>query len=250
MERTALANWIARVLARRAGVEAIVEQDDHTIRLSGRVASEEARQAAEEIATVMADGQKIENDLEIEVVLPADLGDFMTPLPSAEVAARLEEREADVTDEEPSILESILASDDDFSATEDGSLARVQEALPEEDGEPSFPPTDPVVGLNPRDELEVIGGFESTSVDEIDVDPSAEDSQPGDEALADAVRRELREDAATTDLKIEVLVRRGIVYLLGPVDGPEDAEQAEEVAGRVPGAREVIDLLQIGGKLP
>jgi osmotically-inducible protein OsmY len=74
---------------------------------------------------------------------------------------------------------------------------------------------------------------------------SAEDEQPGDEALADAVRRQLREDALTTDLPIDVGVEEGIVHLYGTVEELEDAENAEEIASRVPGVIEVIDELEI-----
>jgi hypothetical protein len=41
------------------------------------------------------------------------------------------------------------------------------------------------------------------------------DGRPGDEAIADAVRRELREDATTTSLEAEVLVHAGGVHLRG-----------------------------------
>lgn len=73
----------------------------------------------------------------------------------------------------------------------------------------------------------------------------AEDNQPGDEALADAVRRELQEDVLTTALPIDVGVEEGVVHLYGTVEELEDAENAEEVASRVPGVLEVIDELEI-----
>ena len=71
--------------------------------------------------------------------------------------------------------------------------------------------------------------------------------RPGDEAIADAIRRELREDALTTDLTIRVTVRDGVAHLRGSVPSLDDAESAEEVAGRVPGVREVIEELDVAG---
>lgn len=81
--------------------------------------------------------------------------------------------------------------------------------------------------------------------DDMSVQRSAEDARPGDEALADAIRRELREDALTTDLAIEVEVDQGIAHLSGEVADIIDAENAEEVANRVPGVQEVVDELEI-----
>jgi osmotically-inducible protein OsmY len=77
------------------------------------------------------------------------------------------------------------------------------------------------------------------------VAPSSLDRQPGDEALADAIRRELREDAATTELKIQVEVVEGIAYLRGAVPHMEDLDAVEAVAGEVPGVREVVDELEV-----
>src|SRR5919204_2063333 len=57
-------------------------------------------------------------------------------------------------------------------------------------------------------------------------------SGPGDEALADAVRRELAEDSATTDLNIVVAVRNGVAHLRGRVSDLDDADNPESVAGR------------------
>jgi osmotically-inducible protein OsmY len=73
------------------------------------------------------------------------------------------------------------------------------------------------------------------------VERSASDAQLGDEAIEDAVRRELIEDASTTALNIHVRVTGGVVHLSGGVEGLEDAENAESVASRVPGVREVVD---------
>jgi hypothetical protein len=109
-----------------------------------------------------------------------------------------------------------------------------------EGGEPIFPPTDPV--LSPAGES-LVGGFAQTSMDEVRVAHSTIDRRPGDEALADAIRRELREDALTTQLEISVDVRAGVAFLRGHVDDLEDTDNVAEVASRVPGVRQVVDQL-------
>ncbi len=108
------------------------------------------------------------------------------------------------------------------------------------------PPTDPVVTTDEHGQAQVLGGFSISSMDSVEVARSS-DGTLGDEAIADAIRRELREDAATTALQVEVLVRNGVAYLRGTVPTVDDAEEAEEVAARVPGAREVIEELDIPG---
>src|ERR687895_781701 len=64
---------------------------------------------------------------------------------------------------------------------------------------PARMPTD--MHGNPR----VLGGFSSSSMESIEVERSS-DGTLGDEAIAEAILRELREDAATTGLQIEVEV--------------------------------------------
>jgi osmotically-inducible protein OsmY len=89
----------------------------------------------------------------------------------------------------------------------------------------------------------VLNGFDSG--EDLSVEPSSMDGRPGDEALADAVRRELAEDAATTDLEIVVAVRQGVAHLRGRVSDLDDADNAEAVAARVPGIREVVEELEV-----
>ena len=59
----------------------------------------------------------------------------------------------------------------------------------------------------------------------MEVEPSSLDDRVGDEALADAVRRELRQDAATAQLDISVTVQGGVAFLCGLVPGIEDVEK-------------------------
>jgi hypothetical protein len=111
-----------------------------------------------------------------------------------------------------------------------------------EGAEPVFPATDPVLSPSGR----VLGGFAGTSMDTVGAAPSSTlDHRPGDEALAHAIRRELREDASTASLQIHVEVRGRVAFLHGRVDGLEDADNAAEVASRVPGVRQVVEHLTV-----
>ncbi|HEU0166890.1 MAG TPA: BON domain-containing protein, partial [Chloroflexota bacterium] len=67
----------------------------------------------------------------------------------------------------------------------------------------------------------------------------------GDEALADTIRRELRQDAATTGLRVEVFVEDGVAHLRGHVADMDDVTSVEEVGGRVPGVAEVVEELEL-----
>ena len=235
-----LTSRLERQLA-EAGLQVTVEDTDGSILLSGIVDTEEARQAAVEITADVAPGRRIDNQLEVETVLPTDVDDFVGEEPSAELPETLDEAirgggeiDPDFTDQ-TILRDPLAASGAGGSAAED--VASTGDAIYE-------PPSDPVVTTNARGEAAVLGGF-GTEVGS-SVEPSAEDSRPGDEALADAIRQELREDAATADLQIAVAVRRGVAHLRGHVAGPEDAENAEAVAAHVPGVREVVEELDVG----
>lgn len=109
-----------------------------------------------------------------------------------------------------------------------------------------FPPTDSPASSGYAGGREVLeGGFEAGSTSTIDVEPSAGGDGPGDEALADTIRRELRQDAATAGLSVHVRVEEGVAYLRGQVADLDDAANAEEVAGRVAGVREVVEDLEL-----
>jgi hypothetical protein len=121
----------------------------------------------------------------------------------------------------------------------------VRDTESSETGEPFVAAMDPVLEIDPRGKPRVLGGFGLSSLDDMSVDGSASDELLGDEALAEAVRRELREDAATTALDIEVDVWDRVAHLRGVVAGLEDVEAAEAVASRIPGVAEVADDLVI-----
>jgi hypothetical protein len=112
-----------------------------------------------------------------------------------------------------------------------------------EEGEPYFPPTDPVI--EPGPDPKIVGGFSETAMSGEAPPPHAETGGPADEALAARVRRELREDAATAHLRLHVTVRDGIATLRGEVNDLDDLDNALAVAGRVPGIVDVVDELKL-----
>lgn len=116
-----------------------------------------------------------------------------------------------------------------------------------EEGEPYFPPTDPPVRMDDALEgVEVLGGFSATSLEEpVEVEDDPLRLQTNDEEVAERVRYALMADAYTTDLNIEVEVEDGTVYLHGKVGSLNDIEQAEQIAGSVPGVDEVEEDLEI-----
>ena len=148
-----------------------------------------------------------------------------------------------VPDVDPDFMEPV-SSDDFQSVVEDGGVW--------------FPPTDPVVEPSNDDQaLEIVGGFQYSSMEDTDqLDDKAFDASTplgegdrvvtrSDDDIEDDVRRELREDALTTDLQLDVQVINGVVYLRGNVQTLEDAENAEAVASRVPGILEVRDMTTV-----
>jgi osmotically-inducible protein OsmY len=225
-----------------SGLQVTVEASDGSLILNGVVESEEARQAATDIASQIAPEARIDNQLDVESLLPTDVDDFVGDEPSAElsdsragVLAAGGEFEPDFTDragiEDPIAAAGPSDSEDDVTSS----------------GEVYTPPIDPVITTSPHGDAQVLGGFEIDSAEDVEVDASAEDRAPGDEALADAIRRELAEDASTTDLNIVVAVRQGVAHLRGQVEDLDDAENAEAVAARVPGVREVVEEIDVAG---
>ena len=145
-----------------------------------------------------------------------------------------------VADVEPSLVDQELLTDP--IAAPGGQDESVD---PVEDGDEVYsPPNDPVITAGAHGEARVLGGFAA----EATARPlRSSDGAIGDEAIADAVRSALRQDAATTDLQVDVAVEGGIVRLFGTVAGLEDVDNAEAVAGRVPGVVDVVEELQVAG---
>jgi osmotically-inducible protein OsmY len=225
------------------GLQVGVEQTDGTLLLTGIVDTEESKQAAADIAAEVAPGSPIDNQIEVESILPTDVDDFVGDEPSAELADSISEIRADGGEldpdftDQPGITDPLQASGASSSDPDD----------PANTGEVYTPPIDPVVTTDAHGQTRVLGGFELDAAEDTSVERSALDGAPGDEALADAIRRELSEDAATTDLNIFVAVRNGVAHLRGQVPDLDDADNAEAVAARVPGVREVVEELDVSG---
>src|SRR5689334_7051449 len=74
-----------------SGIEADVEASDGTLILSGFVDTEEARQAATDIASQIAPSVQIDNQLEVQSTLPTDIDTFASDEPTAEMADTTED---------------------------------------------------------------------------------------------------------------------------------------------------------------
>ncbi len=240
---TALTRRLEQQLA-QAGLQVVVERSEGGLILSGTVDSEESRQAALDIVTQASpSGTRIDDQLDIEVVLPTGVDDFASQDPSAELADSAEDLLADGSELEPDFTDEPGFSDPLQAA---GAESSDDEDLAES-GDVYTPPIDPVVTTDAHGAAHVLGGFGLDAEDDLTVERSAEDRSPGDEALAEAIRRELAEDSATTDLNIVVFVRHGVAHLRGEVADLDDADNAESVAARVPGVREVREELDVAG---
>ena len=210
-----------------AGIYVDVEARDGALILSGEVDSIEMRQAAFDLGGAIAQrhGLRLEDAidvLDIEVDTASNERDDLGP-----------------------------ASLDPSSSTADTiyDVGTIDAGLAGEEAIPYFPPTDPVIGeqMTEQDEVEVIGGFQPTSLygdDNVDLRHLGDD-----ERISDDVRRELREDATTTDLRVTVETRGRVVTLRGEVAALEDSDNAEAVAGRVAGVEEVRNELTTVGPI-
>lgn len=206
-----------------AGIYLAATVRDGAIVLEGEVDSEEMHQAALDIAGAVAERAGLEVEDAIEVLeIDVELG--------ATAAA-----DVDFADLSTADAESIA------------KVGTVDAGLAAEEAITYFPPTDPVIGeqFGDQDEVEVIGGFQPTSddgdIEDVDADHPADDGR-----ISEDVRRELKEDAMTTELtNIDVDTVNGVVFLRGDVPTLDDAENAEAVAERVAGVREVREELTI-----
>ncbi len=219
-----------------AGIHVAVELRDGTIFLSGEVDSDENRQAVLDVASAVAGPLGLQVDDAIDIVPSepdpayasidaADHGVFGYINPDVDRDQVLDPGFED----EPDFVEDIGTSD---------PMEAAAEAIP------YFPPTDPVVRpSHDEEDLEVVGGFGATAMDE-EMGGASFEYRP-DEEITSHVREELKQDALTTDLVIDVVTRNGVVYLYGAVPTLEDAENAEAVAARVPGVKEVREELVI-----
>ena len=243
-EALSLVQRVEQQILREAGLSVAVDLREHVLILSGLVDSEEARQAAEDVARAAAPGHFVENNLEVEEMFPYSGGELA---PSGTEVRQLDESNEDMEalegDLEPDFTNQELLADPTSamgpsSSNEDDEVSEGDEVY--------IPPTDPVVSVDESGSAHVLGGFSPTSED-VQVDRSALDGSYGDEALRDAILNELREDSLTTDLEIHVHVRQGVVHLQGRVADVDEAEQAEAVARGVPGVVDVVEELEVAG---
>lgn len=189
-----------------AGIHVLAERDGKTIVLSGEVDSPVNREAALDVARAVADRVGLRVDDALDVI-PEAPADATA---DTEIVGAGDFKYLDADRDDNLRLDAGFELDPDFTGeigTTD-SMAAAAEAIP------YFPPTDPVV-------------------------------RPSDDDISGDVLRELREDALTTDLVIQVVTRHGVVHLRGEVPSLEDAENAEAVASRVDGVKEVREELDI-----
>lgn len=160
----------------QAGLQVVVEQSDGALILSGIVDSEESRQAVLDIATQAAPpGMPIDDQLDIDAVLPTGVDDYASEDPTAELADSEDELVADGSELEPDFTDQPGFSDPLQAAgaetSEDEDLA--------ETGDVYTPPIDPVVTTDAHGAAQVLGGFGLDAEDDVSVEPSAEDRRPG-----------------------------------------------------------------------
>jgi osmotically-inducible protein OsmY len=230
----------ARIEA-ESGINTIVEQDGENLVLSGMVETEGEHQAVLDVARSLVDDEShLVDNIEVTTVL-ADVLDGMEIESSigADMATSTPDTE-DYESLEPGDFMDQAILGNAKGAAGPSDIADIDQDYSE--GEEVYvPPTDPPSdGAN-----EVIGGFQTTSMDPESVDRSEVIGGPADEAIREAVLRELRQDSETTALEIEVNVFEGVVVLRGTVDDILDVESAEDIAGRVPGVREVQEKLKL-----
>ncbi|MFN8639261.1 MAG: BON domain-containing protein [Dehalococcoidia bacterium] len=232
-----LTDAIEERLAERAGLYLAVEEDSEVgLVLSGIVSSEELRQAALDIAREIAGPVALVDDIDVLDVVPDEIAAVPPEARGERGIARVQRAPEGVSLEPGDFASQRLVSTSEEASGPQGSL---ESDLVEDGDDVYVPPVDP-----PMDRDAVLGGLELTSMDEISVERSTDDAF-GDEAILEAVQRELREDAATTGLDLTVSVEDGVVRLEGRVTSLTDAESAQEVAARVPGVVEVEDELEV-----
>ncbi|MCC6381221.1 MAG: BON domain-containing protein [Dehalococcoidia bacterium] len=230
---------IEHQLAEQADIHLMVEEGEGRLVLSGFVETDDERTAALDLVADLAPDVPVEDNIEVVGTMPGTIGamalsEVETPeFPGATPGLHEDSLEAGDFTDQPAIAGAAWQASGPTSAVDDDLVSEGDNVY--------TPPIDPV-GTN----REVIGGLQASSMDDLSVERSALDGLYGDEAIADAVRRELHEDAATIDLEVAVDVRAGVVRLRGHVPYLEDAENAEEVAARVPGVLEVREELEVG----
>lgn len=243
MAQQSRAKRIERQIAQEAGVHIVVAEANGALLLSGAVPTAEDRARAVAIAARLAGGLRIENGLEVRRLVAEGIEGTAGLNAGALNSDELRESPPPILSSDLDAGTNQVPLETDASDVVDPTVYDAVD--PVEEDPAYFAPTDPVITEGREGDVEVLGGWEPTSDSSETVPASAEDNQPGDEALAEAITRELREDAATTALPIDVQVERGVAHLRGRVADLTDAENAESVASRVPGVRAVVEELDV-----
>lgn len=242
MQPNSLAQRIQERIHRELHLPVVAAEQQGSIYLSGRAGSQAARENAERIAASLAPDKRIVNGIEVESTATSDINDLRGQAEEQRNPTEADEQLSPTTIlTDTGVASSVL---DQPLETDEANVANdsVADLLPSSEPDSAyFAPTDPVTGPDEQGKLDIIGGWTPTSDADLSVNPSYEDNLPGDEALAEAIERELHEDSLTTDLELDVSVENGVAHLRGPVRGPEDADAAQDVASRIPGVREVVD---------
>lgn len=223
----------------QVGLPLAIDVRNGNARITGAVSSNEDYQAALDLVSSVEGIIGVQDEIEIATVAPDQAFD------DTSTAQGYDFTETPATDDPEGFEYEADLSEDVGAGTSD-----YQESV--EEAEPYFPPTDPVV--EPSDdeqELEITGGVQDTSMDELAAEPEldAVQEEPAaptagrrdDETIREDVGRELREDASTANLDLDVGVINGTVVLRGRVGDLDDSYNAEEVARRVPGVLDVTD---------
>lgn len=174
--------------------------------------------------------------------------DLDLPEPTEEQIRESADISADVPPEQFEAPETVHLEELEPDLSDDIGAQTAMESAQE--GEPWFPPTDPVLmpAANNDGAADIRGELAPASDERFREDANDEQGVATDDEIADAVRRVLVSDGSTSGMDVQVLVANGIVTLRGAVDHLEDAEAAQAVAGSVPGVLDVQEELRVGGR--
>jgi osmotically-inducible protein OsmY len=229
---TPLAREVEQRLRDDAELFIAVAEDGGRLVLTGLLSTESERAIALDVVHEVAPDIEVDDNLEVDGVLPGGLGVADVQAGAGIDAGESTLEPGDFTDQTTIRFGEEAAGP--TSAFEDDEVSSGAEVF--------VPPIDPV-----GTDREVIGGLQASSLDAVEVELSALDGMPGDEAIRDAILRELREDAQTRDLELDVEVTAGQVLLSGHVLFLQDIDAAQEVAARVPGVLDVDEQLGVDG---
>ena len=125
-----------------AGLQVAIEDSDGALVLSGIVDTAEAREAASDLVSQVAPHRRIDNQLEVETILPTDVDDFVGGEVSAEVAETAGEASADGGELEPDFTDQPILRD---AGAASGAGSSDPEDLAESGDRVFSPPDDPVI---------------------------------------------------------------------------------------------------------